>query len=723
MKGFGDKKNKGKNIKHLSDNFNNEKLIADAFKFHSQGKLSEASNIYKYLIKNGYKDPRIYINLGGIYQQNSNFKDAIILYKNALKNFPNSPEIYSNLGNICQVKSEFKEATYYLYKAIELKPDFLIAYQNLINVFISQGFLKEAENTLKKCTQIFPKDFNTFINYGCVLKELGKIKEAEIYLKKSIELKPNIDISYINLGAVQKDLKKLIEAEKNILKAINLNPKSALAFNNLGNILSEKEKVQEAEKSYRKAIELNPKYYLAYNNLGSLLSTKGDLLGAEELTKKAIDINSKFELAYVNLGAIKADLDKLDEAEYYFQSAIKIKKNYSYAYRNLWNLYEKTNNLEKLKNQLKLSKNNEILKYELLLFESRISFRQKEYALAKSLIDQIPEGWSESQENFIRTLYWSFKGFIEEKVNNFDLAYICFANSQKNDKYKRCDSKLYIKYINDYRKSILSESFLKLKQETNYKSETKLVFLIGFPRSGTTLLDTILRSHSKIDVLEEKPLIYSVEKIIKTKFNLELSEIYDLKEENLEYLREHYLTELHKNKDPNKKSKVLVDKFPFQTVCLPIVNLLFPNAKIIFTHRNPYDTVLSCFQQSFEPNDAMANFITLKSSSEIYDLTMQMWIKYQNNLKLDFLMSKYETLLDNFDIHVNKILEFLNLEWDENIKNYRKTALKRGKINTPSSSQVVQPLYKTSIEKWKNYEKYFSDSKIYLEKWAKYFGY
>ena len=119
----------------------------------------------------------------------------------------------------------------------------------------------------------------------------------------------------------------------------------------------------------------------------------------------------------------------------------------------------------------------------------------------------------------------------------------------------------------------------------------------------------------------------------------------------------------------------------------------------------------------------MANFTSLKTSAKIYDLTMQMWVLYKKSLKLDFVMSRYETLLNNFDEHVKMILTFLDLEWDENIKNYRNTALERGKINTPSSSQVVQPLYKTSIAKWKNYEKFFSDSKISLEKWSRYFEY
>ena len=91
---------------------------------------------------------------------------------------------------------------------------------------------------------------------------------------------------------------------------------------------------------------------------------------------------------------------------------------------------------------------------------------------------------------------------------------------------------------------------------------------------------------------------------------------------------------------------------------------------------------------------------------------MDMWVSYKNKLDLKHVMSKYETLIDNFDSHISNVLDFLNLDWDENIKNYRDTALNRGKINTPSSSQVIQPLYKTSIEKWRNYEKFFEDSHI-----------
>ena len=424
----------------------------------------------------------------------------------------------------------------------------------------------------------------------------------------------------------------------------------------------------------------------------------------------------------MNLGQIKLDLDKLKDAENLYLKAIEINDNYQFAYTSLFRFYDKTNNLEKLSEKLNSLVEKKNLTNEILMYKARLLFREKKFKKAHDLINKISFKWVDNTDENTRILFWSFKAFIEEKSNNYNEAHECFKKSQLNPKYKKCDPKIFVNYILEYRKNLNgSLNFSRLNNELT--DQTEPVFLIGFPRSGTTLLDTILRSHPEIDVLEEKPIIQSVEVIIKSKFKYSLNEIYRLNEDEIKTLREHYLKNLRNNCTKDKNAKILIDKFPFQTVCLPLINLLFPNAKIIFTHRNPYDTVLSCFQQAFEPNNAMSNFRSLNSSAKIYDLTMNMWVDYINNLDINYVMSKYESLIENFDEHILKVLNFLNLDWNENIKNYRDTAYKRGKINTPSSSQVIQPLYKSSIEKWRKYEKFFKTSHIYLDKWIKYFDY
>ena len=722
MKGFGNNKKINSNsLEKKIKSLHKDKLISKAFSLHSEGKLKEASEIYNFLIQNNFFDPRVLNNLGSIYSQLKEFDKAIFLFNKSITKFPNSLEAYTNLANVLVIKGRGDIAKQVLNKAIELNPYTTKPYSNLASIFVGEGNLEKAEFFLRKSYEIDRKDIHNLVNLACVLKDLGNPKQSERFLRDAIEINPEFDSALINLGAVLNELGKTDEGEEYLKKALKRNPNSPIALNNLGNVMTKKNNHKDAELCYRKAINIKPDFSLAYNNLASILSIKGNIIEAEKFTEKAIRHNQNFVLAYVNLGSIKIDLDKLSEAEELFLTAIKIDENYNYAYTNLFRLYEKTNNLKKLKNKIETLKENKNLINEILMFKARICFREKNYISAKKLIDKVSNKWIKNTDHNTNILFWSFKAFIEEKVKNFDEAFKCFEKSQLNLKYENFNPQIFKEYIQTYRRNLDKKDFV-VKNNSLKQNQFSPVFLIGFPRSGTTLLDTILRSHPEIDVIEEKPLMNSVERIIKSKFKYSLDELNKLNSKDLEILRNHYLEILENNCD-NKSAKILIDKFPFQTVCLPLINLLFPNSKIIFTHRNPYDTVLSCFQQAFEPNNAMSNFRSIESTAKIYDLTMSIWLEYKEELKINHITSKYEDLIEDFDKQILRILDFLNVSWDENIKNYRNTAHKRGKINTPSSSQVVQPLYKSSIEKWKNYEKYFKNSNQYLDKWRGYFKY
>ena len=722
MKGFGnnDRTNKKSTEKRVKS-FQKDELISNALSLHLSGKIKEASEIYNFLIQNKIYDPRVINNLGSIYSQLKQFDKAILLFDESIKRFPNCLEAYPNLANVLVAKGRIDAAKNILNKVIELNPKYLRPYTILAGLLVGEGNFKKAEFFLKKALEINPKDINTLVNLGCVLKDSGNPKQAERLLKDALKINPSNNFALTNLGAVLNELEKFDEGERYLRKALTINSSSPMALNNLGNILSNKKNNEEAEICYRKAIEIKSDFSLAYSNLASLLTKQGKLVEAEKLTERAINLNPKFELAYVNLGTIKIDLDKLSEAEELFLSAIRINENYSYAYRNLFRLYEKTNQIIKLKNKLESLDQNKNIINEILMFKARISFREKNFITAKKFIDQVSSEWIINTDHSTNLLFWSYKAFIEEKIKNYNEAFECFEKSQLNLKYEDTNPKIFQDYILAYRKNIDNEVFLVKAKRTKISKDSP-VFLIGFPRSGTTLLDTILRSHPEIDVLEEKALINSVEQIIKSKFKYSLNELHKLSVDDLDFLRNHYLEILQNNSD-KKSAKILIDKFPFQTVCLPLIKLLFPDSKIIFTHRNPYDSILSCFQQSFEPNNAMANFRSIESASKIYDLTMSVWLDYKEKLKINYINSKYEDLIEDFDNHILKILNFLDVSWDENIKNYRNTAHKRGKINTPSSSQVVQPIYKSSIDKWKNYEKHFKNSNQYLDKWISYFKY
>jgi hypothetical protein len=253
-------------------------------------------------------------------------------------------------------------------------------------------------------------------------------------------------------------------------------------------------------------------------------------------------------------------------------------------------------------------------------------------------------------------------------------------------------------------------------------NNTDPIFLIGFPRSGTTLLDTILRTHESIEVLEEKPLIQNMINEINIHIKGDFSNLSKIDDETIKRIRLSYFENREKIISLDK-TKIYIDKFPLNIIYIAEIDRIFPNAKYILSLRNPYDAVLSCFMQSFAPNDAMSNFYNLNDASNFYNIVMSLWTKYLEILDIDMHTIKYEEIVSNFESSISSVINFLNLKWNDNLKEFNKTADKRSMINTPSYNQVNKPLYTNSIERWKNYNYQFSDQINNLEKWITKFKY
>ena len=184
----------------------------------------------------------------------------------------------------------------------------------------------------------------------------------------------------------------------------------------------------------------------------------------------------------------------------------------------------------------------------------------------------------------------------------------------------------------------------------------------------------------------------------------------------------YYFEELKKHIEVGKK-KTLVDKLPLNILSLPQINHVFPDARYIIALRHPLDCVLSCWMQNFNLNPAMANMIELERIVDFYDVAMSILKLSEERYSIDTHIIRYEDLVSDFEENVSNLLTFLDLKWEEELRNYQKTALAREKINTPSFSQVIKPLYQTASYRWKNYEKYIEPYKSRLAPWIKEYGY
>jgi hypothetical protein len=248
-----------------------------------------------------------------------------------------------------------------------------------------------------------------------------------------------------------------------------------------------------------------------------------------------------------------------------------------------------------------------------------------------------------------------------------------------------------------------------------------LAFLVGFPRSGTTLLDTMLQSHPDVCVVEEKPMVLAMNKHLGSLATAD--RLTSLSERQIGDLRRVYFEELYSHITPHNLHRIIIDKHPLNLVNIAIIHRVFPNSKFILALRNPCDCVLSCFMQNFNLNEAMVNFLTLQRSATLYNAVMNLWDYYNNALDLEVEVLKYEELVENLKDTVEPLLNFLNLKWDDNVLNFQQTALSRGKINTASYNQVTQSIYVQASGRWQNYKDQLKGVIPILEPWVNKFNY
>ena len=228
------------------------------------------------------------------------------------------------------------------------------------------------------------------------------------------------------------------------------------------------------------------------------------------------------------------------------------------------------------------------------------------------------------------------------------------------------------------------------------------VFMIGFPRSGTTLLETILDTQADIRTLSEFDAISHVRKVMQGRGFVYPEGLGSLTEHDVEVLREAYFQHNQKFLLHDRHAALVIDKLPLNILHIPFILILFPGAKFIFSLRHPLDVCLSCFHQDFQLNDAMYYFTDLQECFLRYRNVMRLFDHYRSALDLNLHTVRYEDLVSDLDGAASELFRFLEYLPDENISDFYK-ANKNKVIRTPSNSQVDQPLYNSSCEKWRRY--------------------
>ena len=535
----------------------------------------------------------------------------------------------------------------------------------------------------------------------------------------------------IETGIKKANNKDFTSAEKDFSKAIKLDDRNQIAHINLSNIYIIQKKID-------KAIKILMDYIYKYKNNDMILNhtakffynynLKGDLLELFHQTKLNLKKNNnKNYYLYFIQGLYLEKEENYQSAKESFLRSISCNATYFEGYIKLLNLYEQSNEFKNLNKLIKKAFDNFFNQDKisiLLFYKSLLLSREKKFKDSqKIIIEKNLRIKLKNSKNFFYKLL-DLEAKNNEKLKNYKLAY---QNIEERNNIlldlsenKNFDGKNIYNSIEKYKIFFTRRNLEKINSKINYQNDENLVFLIGFPRSGTTLLDSILRSHSEITVLEEKPYLLDLRHAFFKQNDNNLSSLLNITQDIRDKIRNEYFKKIFSQIGKNKK--IIVDKFPLTIIELGFVKCIFPKAKIILAMRHPCDVVTSCFFSSFKINDAMVNFLSWKSTIQFYNKVFDLFEFYTNEMNLSFLTIKYEDLIINFKNNVQKMTKYIGLEYESNMENFFITAKNRSRISTPSYSQVINPLYTTSINRWKNYPN-TNEIEKKLNKWIKKFNY
>lgn len=230
-----------------------------------------------------------------------------------------------------------------------------------------------------------------------------------------------------------------------------------------------------------------------------------------------------------------------------------------------------------------------------------------------------------------------------------------------------------------------------------------LLFVVGFPRSGTTLLDQILDAHPAVEVIEERPLVAAMIADLSTGGRRYPEDLTALTEQEIRGLHEHYRKRLSRH-TRRTGTRFTVDKMPLNMVHVALIRRVFPGARFILALRHPCDVVLSCFMQDFALNDWMAALTTLEMAADLYSAAFAAWESYAAAAPTPALMVRYEDVVADLEREARRITAFLDLPFDPAMLAFHDHARTRGTLSTPSAAQVTQPIYRTALARWRRYD-------------------
>ncbi len=614
------------------------------------------------------------------------------------------------LAKIQTARGDFASAIETTERAIGLSPNAADLYRRCGDLYFNMRDLKKAIQNYRKADSLLPNDPHIKNNLAVAVRDSGSVEEAIGMFESIIHANPDQALPLRNLGDTLRMRGDYSLAIDKYTQAVQLDPKDATIQNSLGITSSMQGNLEEAISYFQRAVEINPSFPEAENNLANALSSARRYAEAIKHVGKAIRLRPDFANAHLTLGNIYKLQGKNDQAISEYRLAAKADPKSAIVQQGLGSALTDAGHFSEavthLENALKLNPNLFVIYQNLMALAV-----QEKYKFSDQQLDKIR------------------KLIVDDRLRATDAARLHFAMGSLLDKQADYEQAMHhFQQANDVQKQLLASSenafsprnhalyvdeiieafdtaFMRNAPSSTFESK-RPVFVVGMPRSGTTLVEQIIASHPEARGVGERADIAQLSESLACSMELPYPAcMRKVDQKELLALANRYeqgVSELATG------ASRIVDKMPDNFLYLGLIAMLFPGAHIIHCCRNPLDVCLSCYRSDF---GSVTWAWTLEDIGNYFAEYRRLMTHWREVLPLTIHDVTYEELVGQHRRETEKLIAACGLSWNDACLDFHKG---NRTVQTLSRVQVRQPIYQSSLERWRHYERFLEPLKVTL---------
>ena len=647
-------------------------VFDEALELINAGNPRAAERVCREAVERNPKDVNMLGMLGAVLVKMRRLDEAEQVLKRTVRLAPTFAKPHEDLGFVLLELERFEEAVEVLQKAVRLDPKLEFAQFNLGKALALTGKGEEADVAFESSFALSPE--RKLLAQAARLHKEGQLEEAEKLYRQVLKNNPNNIDAMRMLAMVAATLKRFDDAERLLRRAVGIAPDFLAAVIDLGRILKEQDRFEEAIGYFKKAIEINPNNPQTHFLLAGAYAPAALNQEAVKEYQRTLELSPRHPGALLGLGNALKTIGRLDEAVKAYHDCISVKPNNGETYWSLANLK---------------------------------TYRFTDEQL-QEMENRVQDGAGTTDKSEVNFLFALGKAYDDR--HDYDRAWHYYERGNDKQRMLVQYDPVHTETINDGIIGVFDKALFEEKSGSGHPDPAP-IFILGLPRSGSTLIEQVLASHSQVEGTSELPYLGRVA----TSLNRNRPDginypeaVRELAPENLAALGEDYIryAQLHRTEG----KPFFVDKMPNNFPTTGFLHLILPDAKIIDARRHPLDACVGNFRQHYARGQTFAYDLT--DIGEYYLQYQRMMDHWDEVLPSRVLTVQYEEVVTDFDNQVRRILEYCNLPWEEDCIRFYET---ERPVRTASSEQVRQPIYTGALNFWRNYETHLGELVEILE--------